>query len=431
MASDPAEIPEITGVNAKNLTLAHRVLRTAWPVLFVVLVLSWAASIPSYYRQQLVEPSAAVIFDTTAEVVAAREAAGLSPEGYAFYQVLVNLLGGVVLFIPISLIIYLYRRDDRGALTIATLLLFIGTGGGIFQPSAVIGYPWPALRPIIQLSQFLSTVAVTALFYIFPDGRFVPRWTRLLLLLFAITYGLNEISAAFGASLINTILGVAFIITFIGSQIYRYRRVAGPVERGQIKWAMFGLLAWPLAWTMQALISPLIATANPGDGLRLHMLVTLFLWTFLFNIMPIGIGIAILRYRLYDIDVIIRRTTSYAVITGLLALVYFGSIVILQRLLTPLTGESDVAVVLSTLLIYFLFSPIRRRVQNAIDRRFYRRKYDAEKTIQAFADTVRNEADLDKLTAELLRVIQETMEPEHVSIWLKPVEKREIAEGPV
>jgi asparagine N-glycosylation enzyme membrane subunit Stt3 len=139
-------------------------------------------------------------------------------------------------------------------------------------------------------------------------------------------------------------------------------------------------------------------------------------------ILPLCLAIGILRYRLFDIDVIIRRTTSYALITGLLALVYFGSIVVLQGLLSPFTGDSTPAVVLSTLLIAALFLPVRRRVQDAIDRRFNRTRYDAEKTLAAFAATARDETDLDALLAELARVIQETMQPEHVSVWLRPVQ---------
>ena len=145
-----------------------------------------------------------------------------------------------------------------------------------------------------------------------------------------------------------------------------------------------------------------------------------------FAALGLAILIAILRYRLFDIDIIIRRTTSYAILSALLALIYFGSIVVLQQLLAPITGESDLAVVLSTLLIAALFLPLRRRVQDAIDRRFFRRKYDAEKVLQQFAATARDETDLDALTAELLRVIQETMEPEHVSMWLKPTTKRRV-----
>ena len=143
--------------------------------------------------------------------------------------------------------------------------------------------------------------------------------------------------------------------------------------------------------------------------------------------LPLALAVGILRYRLFDIDVIIRKTTSYAILTALLALVYFGSVVVLQRLLAPVTGESTAAVVLSTLLIAALFLPLRRRVQATIDRRFFRKKYDAEKVLQQFAATARDETDLDALTAELLRVIQETMEPEHVSVWLKPTTKRRVA----
>ena len=137
-------------------------------------------------------------------------------------------------------------------------------------------------------------------------------------------------------------------------------------------------------------------------------------------VMGLGLAIAVLRYRLFDIDVIIRRTTAYAILTALLALVYFGSVVVLQQFLTPLTGDSAPAVVLSTLLIAALFLPLRRRVQDLIDRRFFRQKYDAEKTLAAFSATVRNETDLDALTTELVRVIQETMQPEFASVWLCP-----------
>ena len=146
-------------------------------------------------------------------------------------------------------------------------------------------------------------------------------------------------------------------------------------------------------------------------------------------VMGLGLAIAVLRYRLFDIGVIIRRTTAYAILTAMLALVYFGSVVVLQQFLTPLTGDSAPAVVLSTLLIAALFLPLRRRVQDLIDRRFFRQKYDVEKTLAAFAATVRNETDLDALTAELVRVIQETMQPEFASVWLCPVESREATPG--
>jgi hypothetical protein len=135
---------------------------------------------------------------------------------------------------------------------------------------------------------------------------------------------------------------------------------------------------------------------------------------------PIGVGFAILRYRLYDIDIIIRKTLQYAVLSALLALVYFGSVILLQTLFGAAMEDSPLLIVLSTLLIAGLFTPLRRKVQEVIDRRFFRQKYNAEQVLERFARTARDEVDLEALTAELVQVAEETMRPERVSVWLKP-----------
>jgi hypothetical protein len=150
-----------------------------------------------------------------------------------------------------------------------------------------------------------------------------------------------------------------------------------------------------------------------------------YVWGILFGLslllVPTAIGIAVLRYRLYDIDVVINRTLVYIPLTATLAALYFAGIVLLQRLFLTLTGEqSTLAVVASTLLIAALFNPLRRRIQSFIDRRFYRSKYDARKTLEAFSAKLRDETDLNALNNELVGVVKETMQPSHVSLWLRP-----------
>jgi hypothetical protein len=223
------------------------------------------------------------------------------------------------------------------------------------------------------------------------------------------------------------ILVVVYLVisfaTGIYSQLYRYFRVASPAERQQLKWVIVGLGAFMS--TALAVLPPLdsllaspAVSADPARALVLSVIPDiLFRATSLF--IPLSITISVLRYRLWDIDIIIRRTLIFGLLTGTLALVYFASVVLLGQVFQALTGQnSPLAIVLSTLAIAALFSPLRRRIQNIIDRRFYRHKYDAEKTLANFATVIRDQIDLDELTTVLLRIVQETMQPEHLSLWL-------------
>ncbi len=211
-----------------------------------------------------------------------------------------------------------------------------------------------------------------------------------------------------GVVIISVMLIIIAIIAGVVSLLLRFRRATG-VERQQLKWFTYGGVLLGVV-----LISDFFYTF-PGVWESVKEAIV-------FNMLPpLTIGIAILRYRLYDIDVLIRRTLVYSVLSALLALVYFGGVVGLQNILVRLTGQtqSQLVTVVSTLAIAALFAPLRRRVQDAIDRRFYRKKYDAAKVIAEFAATCRDETDLDKLTASLIAVVQETMQPEHVSLWLR------------
>jgi hypothetical protein len=160
-------------------------------------------------------------------------------------------------------------------------------------------------------------------------------------------------------------------------------------------------------------IAPLFINLNFLDANLLGLLMLPF---------PLSLALSIWRYQLFDIDIIIRKTLLYAALTALLALVYFSAVVFLQEVFRSLTGEeSAVAIVISTLAIAALFNPLRSRLQEFIDQRFYRRKYDAARALEGFAASARDETDVDRLTGELVRVVQETLEPTHSSLWLKPV----------
>jgi hypothetical protein len=228
--------------------------------------------------------------------------------------------------------------------------------------------------------------------------------------------GLGFLPAMLGPT-VDSLLSLTIIaaaLLAIASLIIRWRRSTGDT-RQQLKWFAYFLAT--------AVVIQLVVFEMVGAFFYPEIFNTVWYRAIIlvvFTGFPIVIGIAVFKYRLYDIDIIIRKTLVYGVLTILLALIYFGSVLLIQGLVTAVGGQqSPIVIVFSTLLIAALFSPLRRRIQAFIDQRFFRRKYDAEQTLAQFAASVRDEVDLDDLTAELLRVVQETMEPEHVSIHLR------------
>jgi hypothetical protein len=209
----------------------------------------------------------------------------------------------------------------------------------------------------------------------------------------------------------------ALQLIILPSMIARYRG-SDQRTRQQLKWlgwVFLGIIVCVIPAVISGFVTRDRSTFNPLEQ------VVAFLFSLLITLAPfLAISNALLRYRLYDIDIIIRKTLMYSTISAILAGVYFGGVALMQSGFVALTGqESPLAVVASTLAIAALFTPVRRRVQAVVDRRFYRRKYDAEKTVDAFARAVRDEVDVDRLRGELVRVVEETMQPEHVSLWVR------------
>jgi hypothetical protein len=213
---------------------------------------------------------------------------------------------------------------------------------------------------------------------------------------------------------VGWLLFAGSVVCSATSMVVRFRRARGE-ERQQIKWFALAAAFAAVGWVA--------ITFAYGSEESLVVVGAQLLQLLSFLGIPLAVGIAILKYRLYDIDVVINRTLVYGSLTATLALIYFGGVATIQAIFRALTGQEQqpqLAVVVSTLVIAALFNPLRRRIQSFIDRRFYRSKYDARKTLEAFSTRLRDETDLEALNNELVGVVRETMQPAHVSLWLRP-----------
>jgi hypothetical protein len=286
----------------------------------------------------------------------------------------------------------------------------------------------PALQAPIRLVLLLAFILSVVLLYVFPDGRFVPGWTRLLA---AVAVVLVVLSPGLPEDMLNlpntpeaiSVSWRARVLAWLGlwctgmlAQVYRYRRVSGPVERHQAKWVVFTLSLF-LAVIGLGLVIPSLFLHLPDVWFAAVLLTAAPLGIAL----PASIAMAILRYRLYDIDRVISRTVAYAVLTVLLGAVYAGSVLVLGEVFGGIGAKPPTwSVASATLAVAALFRPARGRIQAAVDRRFNRRHYDAARTVEAFSHRLRQEVDLDTLSTELLAVVDQTMEPTRVWLWLRP-----------
>ena len=331
-------------------------------------------------------------------------------------------------------------------LAVGFLFLLLGVSEyysiyGVAKPGSVpfpIGVAW--------LGNWLWMPAVglfaTYLFMLFPDGRLPSRrWRPLawlsgaVIVVLSLGFGLapgpvaslpRKIRNPFGleglpwlsdAANVGFPLLALCILASVVSLVLRYRR-SRDEEREQIKWIAFAASVVGLLF-LTGLVISLIYGSKPPSWTRLLDTMTALSYTGV----PIAVGFAVLKYRLYDIDIIINRTLVYVSLTLMLALVYFGGVTATQAIFRTLTGQEQqpqLAIVVSTLVIAALFNPLRRRIQSFIDRRFYRKKYDARKTLEGFSARLRDETNLGALSDELVGVVRETMQPVHASLWLRP-----------
>jgi hypothetical protein len=405
--------------------------RVAWLALTAVVLIATALQVPLVFHQ--VHTTCVPPHCTGAQLsrvqAHALQSIGVSLDAYAFYSAAWGVVFAFI-YVAVAAAIMWRRSGDRmGIFTAFTLVIF---GGITFNGSDVLnGTLPPALQLVLQVLALLGDIGIALFFFLFPDGRVVLRWPALLLIPWVVLntgYYLAPNSALDinrVPPLLSTLSWVLAIGVFIYVQIYRYRNVSDAAKRQQTKWVVYGSCTAGAGFLATiSLYQVLGLDTNPFYLIVGGTIIYLFIL-----LIPLSITVAILRYRLWDVDLLINRTLVYGLVTALLAILYIGSVILLQALFRAITGQgSGLAVAISTLTIAALFQPLRRSMQSLIDRRFYRRKYDAAQMLITFQAKLRDEVDLDQLTADLLGVIQDTVQPAHVSIWLRDGEMSEASQ---
>jgi hypothetical protein len=417
--------PHLTPVPSRRQGRLDHVLIVVFGLLIVYAIgcyLFVLASIPVYYQRVVTQTAPTVVLNgetlvSNAQIAANAAARGMTLPVYAIYNLALNLVIAMGYFSAGLLILWNAQGDWFRWLAAFVLMFFpLGLLDHILRVSGY-GYTYFVIGSLLWPTFLLFL-------YLFPDGRAVPRWSRwpmgviLSVHLALQALGLARYCWALPENIWQAVIPLAifillgFILVLV-CQVYRYRTASTPTARAQIKWFVAALAVTVITSLVSSVLTGQVLQPGVGFANDLNEVGNFLI--------PVSITVAILHYRLWDIDVIIRKTLVYTVLTVLLALVYFGGVVLLQRLFGALTGvaQSPLAIVLSTLVIAALFTPLRRRIQDAIDRRFYRKKYDAQQVLAQFAITARDVTDLNALTAELACVVQETMQPERVSLWLR------------
>jgi hypothetical protein len=351
---------------------------------------------------------------------------GVTGSAFAIFYFAIYDTIPLVVWVAAGLFLAWRKSDDWMALLVSLFLILFQvsvTLEGFISSSLGSGTSTQTTPVWFVLFYYFCQSLAFPVLALFPNGRFVPRWMLWPTIALMVGNSLDGfIPSNSPLGLVGFPLLLALFSCLAGAMIYRYRCGATLPERQQIKWlAFFIVLDLILNWIGPVVLSLLFPQAFVPHSLLdvLYQLV----WPLTVLGIPISIGIAILRYRLWDIDSIINKALVYGLLSGILGALYAGLIIGLESLAGSITRQSSanpLVLVISTLAIAALIQPLRRRIQWIIDRRFYRRKYDAARTLAAFSTLLRNEVDLATLSEHLVAVVQETMQPTSVSLWVRP-----------
>jgi hypothetical protein len=395
--------------------------------IFLASIPAYHASLESICRMPVCPPG-----QLSAAQASLLHTVGISLPEYAALLVALAMISGAC-WCAVAAVLLSRGPDTYMTLFAAVTLVTFGLGRFPDAPLALATAYSGWWLPVVAI-RYLGSACLSCFCYVFPDGKFIPRWTRLA----AALWVLPQIPEFFQPDsslnpnsyppLLQAAGFLAFVASVVVAQTYRYRRVSSPAQRAQTKWVILGMAVALTGFLTLVFVLPVVFS---GSGASLPSSPYIQAATYgVMLLVPLSLGVAILRYQLYDIDHLINRTLVYGSLTGVLSLIYFGLIVGLQSLIAMRShtgSQSPLVIVASTLLIAALFRPLRQWIQIAIDRRFYRIKYDASKILERFAAGLQNEVELGNITDHLLSVIEETMQPVQVSIWVRenaPEERR-------
>lgn len=429
--ADAAELVPAARTDDANLSgVSLALARAAWLVTTILSVGLLVAAMPLAYQQISTPHTGPQCADSrfSPAQFAAMHAAVVSPAALAAWIIVVACYE-LLVYVGVGALLFWRRSENRVALLAATVLVLWSSSNDThwLGASCALRAAWPAAGLLYDLLGAVGGLLVPVLWYTFPSGKWAPRWSKWLIPAWILSGVLNLPSDLRPAPVTDFITSHLWIgqatggllyATLLIAQVYRYVRVSTPVERQQTKWVVLGgglglgVAAAGIVWGAFGAFNP----TAPWYPLVMRYVGAAIGFGFL--LIPISIGIALLRSHLFDVDQLINRVLVYGSLTGVLALLYFGSVLALQGLVRGLTGQTQPLIVVTTLAIAALVQPLRRALQRGIDRRFYRRKYDAARTLAAFSATLRDEVDLARLREDLLAVVGETMQPQHVSLWL-------------
>jgi hypothetical protein len=412
-----------------NRPRSRATLRILCAVLSLLTLGIFVASIPDYYKslRSICQAAVCVPGEVTAAQAQELGRLGISLGEYAAIFVALAVISGAC-WCAVAAVIFFRGPATFMALFAALTLVTFGLGRFPDAPAALAASDPTWWLPVEALRYF-GSACLSFFCYLFPDGKFVPRWT----VGAAFLWVLPQVPEFFfpGSPLdpnrypawLQAIGFLGFVASVVVAQIYRYRTVSSPQQREQTKWAVWGIGVALTGFLVLTFALPVLLPASVQ-----RMISGPYVEAAAYGVMllvPLSLGVAIVRHRLYDIDHLINLTLVYGLVTGILTIIYFAAIVGLQslaQLIERTSQQSPLVLVASTLLIAGLFRPLRQRTQNLVDSRFYRQKYDAGAILEDFSASLQNEIDLTAIQRQLLSVVAETMHPDTISLWLRQPE---------